>query len=109
MWLRGRGLDSVKLMIGNKCLGILKAVGEVSPEAKYQRCTVHFYRNVFYVTLRSKVKLAAKILKAIHAQESKKSVREKAKSVAEGLRTMKLKEAAKKVEDGIDVSADAIL
>ena len=52
---------------------MLEAVGEVFPEAKYQRCTVHFYRNVFSVTPRSKVKLVAKMLKAIHAQESKKS------------------------------------
>mgnify|MGYP002240266469 CR=1 FL=1 len=71
-WLRGRGLDGVKLIVGDKCLGMLEAVGEVFPEAKYQRCTVHFYRNVFSVTPRSKVKLVAKMLKAIHAQESKK-------------------------------------
>ena len=50
------------------------------PEAKYQRCTVHFYRNGFSVTPRSKVKLVAKMLKAIHAQESKKAAREKAKA-----------------------------
>ena len=101
-WLRGRGLDGVKLIIGDKCLGMLEAVGEVFPEAKYQRCTVHFYRNVFSVTPRSKVKLVAKMLKAIHAQESKKAAREKAKAVVEELRVMKLKEAAKKVEDGIE-------
>ena len=80
-------------------MGMLEAVGEVFPEAKYQRCTVHFYRNVFSVTPRSKV---AKMLKAIHAQESKKAAREKAKSVVEELRSMKLKEAARKVEDGIE-------
>ncbi len=44
--LWGRGLDGVKLMVGDKCLGMLEAVGKVFPEAKYQRCTVHFYRNV---------------------------------------------------------------
>lgn len=71
-WLRGRGLEGVKLVVGDKCLGMLEAVGEVFPEAKYQRCTVHFYRNVFSVTPRSKVKLVAKMLKAIHAQESKR-------------------------------------
>ena len=60
-------------------------MGEVFPEAKYQRCTVHFYCNVFSVTPRSKVKLAAKMLKAIHAQESRKAAREKAKAVVEGL------------------------
>lgn len=46
-----------------------EAVGEVFPEAKYQRCTVHFYRNIFAVTLRSRVKLVAKMRKAIHARE----------------------------------------
>ena len=101
-WLRGRGLDGVKLVVGDKCLGMLEAVGEVFPEAKYQRCTVHFYRNVFSVTPRSKVKLVAKMLKAIHAQESKKAAREKARAVVEELRCMKLKEAAKKVEDSIE-------
>ena len=101
-WLRSRGLDGVKLVVGDKCLSMLEAVGEVFPEAKYQRCTVHFYRNVFSVTPRSKVKLVAKMLKAIHAQESKKAAREKAKVVVEQLRSMKLKEAAKKVEDGIE-------
>ena len=31
-WLRGRGLDGVKLVVGDKCLGMLEAVGEVFPE-----------------------------------------------------------------------------
>ena len=35
-WRRGRGLDGDKLVVGHKCLGMLKAVGEVFPEAKYQ-------------------------------------------------------------------------
>lgn len=76
---------------------MLEAVGEVFPEAEY-----HFYRNIFSVTPRSKVKLVAKMLKAIHAQESKKAAREKARAVIAELREMKLKEAAKKVEDGIE-------
>ena len=101
-WFRGRGLDGVKLIVGDKCLGMLEAVGEVFPDAKYQRCTVHFYRNIFSVVPKSKAKIVAKMLKAIHAQESKKASREKAKAVVAELRAMKLKEAAKKVEDGIE-------
>ena len=81
---------------------MLEVVGEVFPEAKYQRCTVYFYRNVFSVTPRSKVKLVAKMLKAIHAQESKKAAREKATAVVEELRSMKLKETAKKIAGGIE-------
>ena len=101
-WLKGRGLDGVQLVVGDRCLGMLGAVAEVFPQAKYQRCTVHFYRNVFSVTPRGKMKLVAKMLKAIHAQESKAAARDKAKQVAKDLRDMKLPEAAKKVEDSID-------
>ena len=101
-WLRGRGLEGVKLIVGDKCLGMLEAVGEVFPEAKYQRCVVHFYRNIFSVVAKSKVKNVAKMLKAIHAQESKKASREKAAAVVPELKAMKLPEAAKKVEAGIE-------
>lgn len=101
-WLRGRGLGGVKLIVGDKCLGMLEAVGEVFPEARYQRCVVHFYRNVFSVVPRSKVKNVAKMLKAIHAQESKKASREKVAAVIAELKSMKLPEAAKKVEAGIE-------
>lgn len=101
-WLRGRGLEGVRLIVGDKCMGMLEAVGEIFPDAKYQRCVVHFYRNVFSVVPRSKVKLVAKMLKAIHAQESKAASLEKAKAVVEALKEMKLKEAAKKIEDSIE-------
>lgn len=100
-WLKGRGLGGVKLIVGDKCLGMLEAAYEVFPEVKYQRCTVHFYRNVFSVVPRSTVKLVTKMLKAIYAQESKKAAREKAEAVVAEFRAMKLKEAAKKVEDSI--------
>lgn len=100
-WLKSRGLDGVRLIVGDKCLGMLEAAGEVFPEAKYQRCTVHFYRNVFSAVPRTKMKTVAQMLKAIHAQESKKAAREKAKAVVDELKAMKLKEAAKKVEDSI--------
>ena len=63
---------------------------------------MHFYHNVFSVVPKSKVKIVAKMLKAIHAQESKKASREKAKAVVAELCAMKLKETAKKVEDGIE-------
>ena len=102
IWLKSRGLQGVRLIIGDKSLGMLESIPEVFPDAKYQRCTVHFYRNIFSVTPRTRVKYIAKMLKAIHAQESKEAAMEKAKQVAEELRSMKLKEAAKKLEDGIE-------
>jgi len=101
-WLRSRGLSGVRLIIGDKCLGMLEAAMEVYPESKYQRCIVHFYRNIFSVVPRGKVALIAKMLKAIHAQESKEASLSKANTVIETLKEMKLKEAAKKIENGIE-------
>ena len=31
-----RSLDGVKLIVGDKCIGMLEAVGEVFPDTKYQ-------------------------------------------------------------------------
>jgi transposase-like protein len=44
--LKERGLSGTKLFIGDKCLGLLEAVNEAYPASKYQRCAVHFYRNI---------------------------------------------------------------
>jgi len=99
--LKQRGLEGTQLFIGDKCLSLLEAIHETFPASKFQRCTVHFYRNVFSATPRSKVKLVAAMLKAIHAQEDKAGALEKAKAVVGKLREMKLKEAADKVEQGI--------
>ena len=52
----GTGLEGVRFVGGDKCLGMLEAVGEVFPDAKYQCCTIHFYRNIFTVVPRMKVK-----------------------------------------------------
>lgn len=102
VWLKERGLSGVRLIIGDKNLGMLETIPEVFPDARYQRCTVHFYRNIFSVTPRNKMKAVAMMLKAIHAQESKEAAREKARQVAEKLKEMKLASAAKKLEDGME-------
>ena len=102
VWLKERGLTGVRLIIGDKNLGMLETIPEVFPDAHYQRCTVHFYRNIFSVTPRNKMKAVAMMLKAIHAQESKEAAREKARQVAEKLKETKLSSAAKKLQDGIE-------
>lgn len=90
VFLKERGLSGVKLMIGDKCLGMLESIAGVFPKTKYQRCTVHFYQNIFTVTPRGKMTEVSKMLKAIHAQEDKKAAREKATAVIKKLREMKL-------------------
>lgn len=106
--LKELGLDGVRLIVGDKCLGMVDAAAEVFPQTRYQRCTVHFCRNIFSVTPRNRMKLVAKMLRAIHAQESKAAAREKAKQVAKDLRDMKLKEAAKKVEASIEETLSCV-
>ena len=69
---------------------MIEALGEVFPQARYQRCIVHFYRNVFSVVPRKKVKEVAAMLKAIHAQEDKKAVLKKVDDVLEKLGETKL-------------------
>lgn len=100
LWLRGRGLSGVRLVTGDKSLGMLGALEEVFPDAKYQRCTVHFYRNVFAKVPKQKRTKVAKMLKAIHAQESREASEAKAEEVADSLESMKLAAAAKVVRDG---------
>ena len=102
LWLKERGLNGVRLFIGDKNLGMLETIGEVFPDAKYQRCIVHFYRNVFSVVPRGKIRTVSMMLKAIHAQENKEAARRKAKEVVEELQKMKLSAAAKKVGDSIE-------
>ena len=87
-----------KLIVGDKCMGMLEAVGEVFPDTKYQRCTVHFYRNVFFCCFKSK--LWRKCSRRSMPRRAKKHPARRQRSPPS--RAMKLKEAAKKVEDGIE-------
>jgi putative transposase len=43
--LKKRGLNGVELVISDDHAGLRKAIGEVFPEAPWQRCYVHFLRN----------------------------------------------------------------
>ena len=58
-------------------MGIVEDIGKVFPNARYQRCTIHFYRNVFTVIPKQKVKEIARMLKSIHAQEDKEAALQK--------------------------------
>ena len=98
--LKARGLAGVRLFISDKCLGLVEALGECYPEAAWQRCVVHFYRNVFTMVPTSKVKMVAAMLKAIHAQENREEALEKAGRVAQKLEEMKLRDAASIVREG---------
>jgi transposase-like protein len=98
--IKERGLSGVKLFVTDKCLGLIEALAEFYPEAAWQRCVVHFYRNVFTAVPAGKVKEVAAMLKAIHAQEDRSAAEDKAPAVVAKLREMKLPKAAQMVEEG---------
>lgn len=100
--LKKRGLKGVRLVIGDKCLGLVEAIHEVYPESKYQRCIVHFYRNMFSAVPKRLVGEVAAMLKAIHAQENRRAAQQKAVEVIAELKRMKLGNAAQKLEDGLE-------
>ena len=99
--LKERGLSGVRLMIGDKCLGLVEAIREVFPNTEYQRCIVHFMRNVFCNVPRTRGKEIGAKLKAIFAQEDREACRRKAEEVAQFLRDNKMKAAATTLESGI--------
>ena len=100
--LKARGLRGVRLVISDACIGLVESVADYYPDADWQRCKVHFYRNVFSHVPRNKVRQVAAMLKAIHAQEHRAAAQDKARRVVEELRKMRLGKAADLVEAKID-------
>ena len=79
----------------------MEAAAELFPNTDWQRCVVHFYRNVFSHVPNGKVAEVARMLKAIHAQESRKTAQAKATEVVARLKEMKLRTAAELVEQKV--------
>jgi len=94
-------MRGARLFITDACRGLVESLGKFSPEARWQRCIVHVYRNVFRVVSAKRMSAVAAMLKAIHASEDRTAAIKKAEAVADKLEAMKLREAAKKVRESI--------
>ena len=77
-------------------------IQEVLPESLYQRCMVHFMRNILCDVPRSRGKEVGNMLKVVFAQEDGDACRRKAAEIVGKLRETKLKSAAKVLESGIE-------
>jgi len=84
---------------------LIESLAEYYPKANWQRCTVHFYRSVFSVVPRGKMKQVAGMLKAIHAREDLPAAREKAQAVVAKLELLKLSRANASTPVNPNVSA----
>ena len=96
-----RGLNGVQLIISDACRGLMESAAEYLPDAQWQRCMVHFYRNVFSHMPATRVREVSHMLKAIHAQESRDAADRKARTIVEDLRAAKMHTAADLAERGV--------
>jgi transposase-like protein len=75
--LKERGLGGVQLVISDAHKGLMAAVRKVL-KAEWQRCKVHFYRNVLvHVPKRSQAEVS-EAMKAVFVQRDEKSAKAKA-------------------------------
>ena len=100
--LKERGLKGVRLITSDKCLGLVESIPEFYPDAAWQRCMVHWHRNVLSDVPSGKSREVAAMLKAIHAQEDKPAAVAKGVDVIEKLRTMRLAKAAVLLAESLD-------
>ena len=96
-----RGLKGVQLVISDACRGLVESAADFLPEARYQRCMVQFYRNVFSHVPSTRVREVSHMLKAIHARESREAADNKAQVIIGDLRASKMAKAADLVEQAV--------
>lgn len=80
--LRGRGLSGVQLVISDSHLGLKAAIAKVFPGASWQRCRVHFMRNVLVKVPRTQQSMVAAMVRTIFAQPDAEHVERQVKEVA---------------------------
>lgn len=76
-FLRGlvaRGLSGVRLVISDDHLGLKQAIAAVLPGSGWQRCRVHFVRNLLARVPRSAGSLVATLVRSIFAQPDQAAV-----------------------------------
>jgi putative transposase len=74
--LRARGLGGVRLVISDQHLGLKAAVDAVMVGSAWQRCRVHFMRNVLARVKRGSVHMVVAAIQTIFAQPDAQAVRE---------------------------------
>lgn len=98
--LRERGLAGVRLVVSDAHGGLKAAVRKVL-KAEWQRCKVHFYRNVLvHVAKRSQAEVS-EAMKAVFVQRDEKSAKAKAAEVVRQFQS-RFPKAMEVFEAGID-------
>jgi transposase-like protein len=66
--LRSRGLDGVKLVISDAHSGLVASIGATMTGVAWQRCRVHFMRNVLTQVPKQSQEMVASIIRTVFAQ-----------------------------------------
>lgn len=80
--LKDRGLGGVQLVISDSHAGLKKAAATVLQGSAWQRCRVHFMRNVLAVVPKGTQEMVASIIRTIFAQPDAEHVRDQFDEVA---------------------------
>ena len=104
-----RGPKGVRLVVGDRCAGLVSTVNSMLPKARCQRCMVRFMRNVLSKTPPTHRQWASAALKAIFAMESRESALAKAESVAAEMEARRLKAAANCLREGVGETTTYLL
>jgi putative transposase len=80
--LRDRGLAGVQLVISDHHRGLINAIDAVMAGAAWQRCRVHFMRNVLARVSKGSAEMVAAAIRTIFAQPTADTVRKAVDDVA---------------------------
>ena len=104
-----RGLRGVRLVVGDRCAGLVSTVNSMLPNARCQRCMARFMRDVPSKTPPGHREWASAALKAVVAQKNRESAMAKAGTVAGEMEERKLKSAANRLRGGVGETAACLL
>src|SRR3954451_24669196 len=80
--LKARGLTGVQLVISDAHTGLKQAIGAVMLGASWQRCRVHFLRNVLAQVPRGNAEMVAAAVRTVFAQPDGEHVAEQFETIA---------------------------
>jgi putative transposase len=83
--LRGRGLTGVQLVVSDAHSGLKAAIATVLQGATWQRCRVHFMRNVLAKVAKADGEMVAAYIRTVFAQTTPDGVRAQLENVASTL------------------------
>jgi putative transposase len=106
--LKSRGLSGVQLVISDAHTGLLAAIEAILIGASWQRCRVHFLRNVLAQVPKGSAEMVAAAIRTIFAQPDPEHVREQLDTIASmlGRQLPKVETQLREAADDITAFAD---